>query len=202
MKMEPGYLFGMALQSIPEPRKIARELFALGHSRRVLWQVLALLLVLGAALGVLSSMVFPIAPELEGSILAMPLVTAIGESAVAVLSVYLIHGLGRAAGGTGTLRQALITMIWLNFVLLMVQVGVFVLSLFAPGIAIILWMGGGIAGFWIMSHFIAEMHGFVSVGKVFFTILLVSFVAVAILSILISLVGVMAGVNPAEFGNV
>nr|WP_255552365.1 Yip1 family protein [Maritimibacter dapengensis] len=191
----------MALQSIPEPRKVARDLFALGIPRDTLWQMLALLLVIGAAIGVGSSMLFPVAPELEGSILGRPMLVAGLEAGVAVMTVFLIYHIGRGAGGTGTFDQSLVTVIWLNFVLLIVQFGVFILSLFAAPIAALLWMAGGVAGFYILSHFIAEMHGFTSAGKVFAAILLISFVAVAVLSVILALIGFGTG-TVEELGNV
>ena len=82
MRFEPGYLLGMAMQSIPEPRKIARELFALNLDRATLWQILILLMVIGAILGVGSSVLFPPAPELEGTIFAMPLIVAMAEASI------------------------------------------------------------------------------------------------------------------------
>ncbi len=201
MKIEPGYLFGMALQSIAEPRKIAGELFAIGLPRPVLWQMLALMLVIGAAIGVASSILFPVAPELQSSIFAQPLTVALLEGAVAVISVFMIYVIGQRLGGTGTFEAAQMTIIWLNFVLLIIQAGVFVLSLFAPGLAAMLWVAGGVAGFRILSCFVAEAHGFVSAARVFWAILLISFVLVAILSVFLALFGVGAE-SVGEFGNV
>ena len=200
--MEPGYLIGMVLQSIPEPRKIARELFALNLDRTTLWQALFLMLVTGAMIGVGSSMMFPPAPELSGTIFAMPLVVASAEAAVAVISVFLIYWLGRAAGGTGRFQDGIVTITWLNFVLLIVQVFVLILSLFAPSMAALLWLFGGFTGFWILSHFIAELHGFSSALRGFLTILLTSFIAVAILSIVLAILGVGAAMTSGELGNV
>lgn len=200
--MEPGYLIGMVLQSIPEPRKIARELFALNLDRTTLWQALFLMLVTGAMIGVGSSVMFPPAPELSGTIFAMPLVVASAEAAVAVISVFLIYWLGRAAGGTGRFQDGIVTITWLNFVLLIVQVFVLILSLFAPSMAALLWLFGGFTGFWILSHFIAELHGFSSALRVFLTILLTSFIAVAILSIILAILGVGAAMTSGELGNV
>lgn len=202
MKFEFGYLFGMALQTIPEPRKIARELFGLGIPRAALWQMLGVVLVVSAAFGVVSGLLLPTAPEMEGTLFANPLLVAIAEAAVAVVTVYVIFWLGRAAGGTGTFEDGLITVLWLNFVLLLVQTGVLILSLFAPTMAVLLWSAGGVTGFWILSHFIAEAHGFSSALRVFGTILLASFVAVAVLSIVLALIGVGAGMTTGELGNV
>ncbi|MBL6429581.1 MULTISPECIES: Yip1 family protein [Maritimibacter] len=202
MRFEPGYLLGMAMQSIPEPRKIARELFALNLDRATLWQILILLMVIGAILGVGSSVLFPPAPELEGTIFAMPLIVAMAEASIAVITVFLIYWLGRSAGGTGRFEDGIVTVAWLNFVLLIVQTVVLVLSLFAPSLAALLWLFGGFTGFWILSHFIAELHGFASALRVFLTILLTSFIAVAILSIILAILGVGAAMTSGELGNV
>ncbi|MEC7760475.1 MAG: Yip1 family protein [Pseudomonadota bacterium] len=200
--MEPGYLLGMVLQSIPEPRKIARELFALNLDRTTLWQALFLMLVTGAIFGVGSSILFPPSEELSGTLFAMPLVVAIAEASVAIISVFLIYFIGRAAGGTGRFEDGILTVAWLNFVLLIVQAVVLVLSLFAPSMAALLWLFGGFTGIWILSHFTAEAHGFASAMRVFLTILLVSFIAVAILSIVLAILGVGAAMTSGELGNV
>lgn len=202
MRLEPGYLFGMALQTVPEPRKIARELFGLNLARSALWQMLLLILVLGALLGVGSSILFPPAPEMTGTVFAMPLIVAMAEGSVAVITVFLIFWLGRAAGGRGSFEDAIMTVTWLNFVLLIVQAAVLVLSLFAPGLAALLWLAGGVMGFWILSHFIAEMHGFASAARVFLAILLTSFVAVALLSVVLAILGVGAAMTAGDMGNV
>ena len=46
MQFTPGYLFGMVLQTIPEPRKVARDLFDLPVARNVRWLVLVLMVVM------------------------------------------------------------------------------------------------------------------------------------------------------------
>ncbi len=64
MKWEAGYLLGLALQSVPEPRKVARDLFAEGFSRQALWHMLALLLVL---LTMVSILMIGMTPPAEGT---------------------------------------------------------------------------------------------------------------------------------------
>ena len=202
MKYEPGYIFGMALQSIPEPRRVARDLFDQGLPRNTLWAMLALILVLGAMLGVVSGLLFPVAPELEGTIIANPMMVAVAEASIAVLTAFFVFWVSRAAGGTGSFEDGLITVIWVNFVLLMVQTLVLVLTFIAPGLAVLLWIFGSFAGIWIMSHFIAEAHGFTSAGRVFLGVVMTGLVAAVVLSVVLTLLGVMAGVQVEDLSNV
>jgi hypothetical protein len=198
MKLEWGYLFGMVLQTVPQPRKIAREIQNLAYPRRVLWQVLLLLLVAATFLGVISSILFPADPETFGVVLTSPVLTGIAQGIVAVLSVYAIYWIGRAMGGVGSFDQALLTVIWLQFVLLIVELGVVFLGVFAPGLALMLWVMGMVLTFWILSHFIAEMHAFRSAGAVFVSIFMLMLILAIAMSLVIAVVGL--GV-PAETGE-
>lgn len=202
MRYEPGYIFGMALQSIPEPRRVARDLFDQGLPRNTLWAILALILVLGAMLGVVSGLLFPVAPELEGTIIANPMLVAVAEASIAVLTAFFVYWVSRAAGGTGSFEDGLVTVIWVNFVLLMVQTLVLILTFIAPGLAVLLWIFGSFAGIWIMSHFIAEAHGFTSAGRVFLGVVMTGLVAAVVLSVVLTLLGVMAGVQVEDLSNV
>lgn len=193
MKFEWGYLFGMALQTVPEPRKVAREVQGLGYPRPVLWQTLGFLLVAATFLAVIASILFPADPEAVGEIVASPLLTGIAQAVISVLTVFAIYRIGRAFGGIGSFDQALLTVIWLQFVLLIIELGVVFLGLFAPALALILWLMGLVMTFWILSHFVAEMHGFRSAGAVFASILLVLLVFAVVLSFILAAIGISIG---------
>ena len=194
-----GYLFGMALQTVPEPRKVARDVFAFAAPRRALWQILALLLVVLTFLAVIQSVLFPVdAEDLdaifgEGAVdpgLTNPLLSGGIWAFLSFGAVWLIYGIGKAAGGTGTLDEAILTVIWLVFVLVLLQGAILVLGLFAPGLALLLTAMSFVMAFWLLSHFIAEMHGFRSAGAVFAGILMAMMVMMVVLSILLSILGI------------
>jgi Yip1-like protein len=187
------------LQTVPEPRKIAREVQALTFPRRVLWQALGLLLVAATFLGVISSILFPVDAETFGTLVADPIMTGIAQGSISVLTVFAIYWIGRALGGAGSFDQALLTVIWLQFVLLIIELGVLFLGVFAPGLALLLWVMGMVMTFWILSHFIAEMHGFRSAGAVFGGIFMVLIAVAVVMSIVFSMIGL--GV-PGEPGMV
>lgn len=208
-KIDWGYLFGMALQTVPEPRKVARDVMAFPAPRGVLWQILALILVSMTFLAVLSTVVFPVDPGEVGAMLgedeltpvfADPLLTGLVQAVTAVGMVAAIFWIGRALGGTGSFDDALLTVIWLHFVLLLLQIGILVLGLFAPGLGLLLTLLSFVMTFWLLSHFIAEMHGFRSAGAVFAGIMMVLLVLAVALSLAMALTGFGMAVNPGQGG--
>ena len=198
MILEPKYLFGMALQSIPEPRKIAREVQALRFSRAILWQVFALFAVLSTGLGIAALILFP--PDAEMlqmvvdypflSMVLNPMMGGLIEACFLVLTIFAIYWVGRTFGGTGRFDQAILTVIWVQYVMLLIQATMLFLALVSGGIATLFLIFGTGLRFWILSHFIAEMHAFRSAGLVFVMILITGFAALIVLSIFIALIGV------------
>ena len=195
-----GYLFGMALQSVPEPRKVARDVFAFPAARNTLWTLLALILVAMTFLSVISSMLCPVDAAQAGALFADPIMTGIAQASSAVLMTFGIFWIGRAAGGTGSFDQALLTVIWIHFVLFILQIGVLALAVFAPGLSVLLMVMSIVMMFWLLSHFVAEMHGFRSAGVVFVGILMVLVVMTVVLSLLLAILGVGVGIETGTGG--
>ena len=204
-----GYLFGMALQTVPEPRKVARDVFSFGAPRSALWQILALLLVAMTFFAVISSVLFPVDAAEMGAILGdeavapafvSPIVTGLVQATTAVITVWAIYWIGRALGGTGSFDEALLTVIWLHFVLLILQIGILVLGLFAPAMALLLTVMSFVMTFWLLSHFVAEMHGFRSAGSVFAGIMMLLLVLAVVLSLLMAMLGFGVTMNTATGG--
>ncbi len=196
MRFEPGYLLGMALQTIPEPRKVARDVLSLDFPRAALWQAFALFAVLSTGLNVASVILFPPPPDpaLADSLLGDPLRMGMVQTASLVITVFLIYWVGRAFGGHGTFPQAILTVIWMQYVSVMLQLVVLVLALFAPGLAALAALFSVGVSFWIITHFTAEMHGFRSAGLVFATIVVLLLGLGVVLGVALALIGAGAGV--------
>ena len=124
---------------------------------------------------------------------------ALAEASISVLTVFAIFWVGRMAGGTGQFKDAIITVIWLQFVLLIVEIGVLFFGVFAPMMATLLWIMGGTLGFWLLTHFITEMHEFRSPGMVFLGIILTIFAVVVMMSVVLAMIGIGADTRPGEF---
>ncbi len=193
MRFEPGYLIGMALQTIPQPRVVARDIIALRFSRAVLWQTFALLSVCAMGFGVLGAMIYPPDPELLGPLFSNPISVGIIEAAIEVILIFAIYGIGRAFGGTGRFDATILVVLWLQFVTLLLQAAIILLLLFAPLMAALLQAMGFVLVFWILTHFITELHGFRSTGLVFVMILISIMALIFVLSLIFALIGVGVG---------
>lgn len=190
MRFEPGYIFGMMLQTVPEPRKVARDLFNLGLPRETLWTALALVIVLNAALGIVSGMLFAVDAGQMAPILSSPILLGVIEAAFMFGLSWAIYLIGRACGGQGGLSDAITTVVWMELIFLLLQAATLFLAFFAPAMVAIAMFISVFLFFWILSQFTTESHGFRSVGLVFVSILGCLILAVFALSFVLMLAGV------------
>lgn len=123
-----------------------------------------------------------------------PLGLGLAEGVMMVLTALAIYRIGRAFGGTGTFDQALLTVIWLQFVMFLLSLTVLVVAMFSLGTAALIQLAGFALGFWILTFFVTEMHGFTSPGLVFVMILVTMMGAGFVMSILL----VVTGLVPPE----
>jgi hypothetical protein len=189
-------LLNLARDSVTDPRGVARRIMSFGLPAQVGWMALLLMAVGSAVLTHLSiALSPPAAQEMFGNVMASPLRTAVLQGLVMVISVHLIHRIGRAAGGAGSLAEAVLLVAWVQFVLLLVQVVQMVGQVLLPPLADLMGIVGLTIFFWLISNFVAELHGFSSTGKTFFAILAVMILAGFVLAIVLAaLFGAPAGV--------
>ncbi len=201
MNFDWGTLFGMALQTVVEPRKVARDVQSVDLPRQTLWEILGLLLVAATFLGVIGSILFPVDPANNafGPLATDPVMMGIAQGSTSVLTVFVIYWIGRAVGGTGSFDAALLTVIWMQFVALIVALGVLFLGIFAPGLSLLLTGMGMVMSFWILSHFIAEMHGFRSAALVFAGILTTGILLMLGMSIILGMITFFIPVETGAF---
>ena len=198
MQFTPGYLFGMALQTVPEPRKVARDLFNLGLSRETLWTALLLMVILATGISVVADIIFPIDARLMGPVLSSPIILGVVEGAFMFGLTMAIYVIGRLMGGQGSLENAIMTVVWMEFVFLGLQVLTVILTLIAPAMAALLIFASVFIFFWVLTHFTVENHGFQSAGLVFTSILVFMVLAVFALSFILVLLGVEPIQLPAQ----
>jgi hypothetical protein len=122
--------------------------------------------------------------------LSSPIRAAVIQWLFLALSVVLIHNVGHAFGGKGSFPDALLVVVWLQLLMLALQLVQFVAFLLSPALAGMIGLAGLVLFFWLMSSFIAELHGFASRGAVFVGIIGVTIAAGLVLGvILIAIVG-------------
>ncbi|WP_162685552.1 Yip1 family protein [Roseovarius amoyensis] len=136
--MNAAYLKYLLRITMTNPRQAGREVIALGLPLQGLWMALMLMAIL---LSLMVSGVFhgaPLPPGAMGDAIRMspayhsPLIFAVINWGQAVMSVFVLHWIGRMFGGQGTLGDMLAVMIWLQFVSLVLAAVLFVAGLIVP----------------------------------------------------------------------
>jgi hypothetical protein len=120
-----------------------------------------------------------------------PGATAFIQLLLLVVMVFAIFWIGRAMGGTGSFEEAILLVAWLQFIMVCLQVIQAVALMFFPGVVVALIGMAGVALFlWLLTNFVAVLHGFSSLFQVFIMILVSAFAIAFGLSIILTLIGV------------
>jgi Yip1 domain len=188
----------LARLTLQDPRQATRALLAEGVPMRARTGGLLLVAVVSALLASLQVGTSPQALDpLTAFMLASPFRAAVVQWLFLALSVVLIHRVGRAFGGRGTLPDALLIVVWLQLLTLALQVLQLIATLVAPPLAGIIGLGGFVLFLWLMTAFITELHGFASRGLVFLGMVLTALGAGLVLGFALILI-----LGPEAFVNV
>jgi len=96
-----------------------------------------------------------------------PLMLAGFQFATFGVSVGLTYGLGRYFGGTGTFLQSIVLLAWLQFFMLLMQMIMLPLTVVSVSLVQTIALAANIFAVWLLTNFVAELHGFPSLLKVF-----------------------------------
>lgn len=111
----------------------------------------------------------PIFDLLTGS----PFRTALIQGSGMLLTAGLVHFLGRAWGGRGRLEDAVLAVAWLQLFMLALQLAEMAsILIMLPQLAMLVALVSVAVFPWLLTMFVAEVHGFQSPLKVFLGILL------------------------------
>lgn len=178
-----------AVYTIRSPRGAARALLGMGLPASAAWMALALVCVLSAMLFHLSLGLLTTAEQAElAGLLGNPLGTVVMSALALSILVFGSFLIGRAFGGRGQLDQAALLIAWLQAIFLMLQLVQVVFMMILPVVAELIGTFGLALFLWLLTPFVAELHGFQSVWKVLFGIIGSVFAIAFALSILIVLV--------------
>lgn len=181
MDLSLSSLLSLAKYTVQNPREGARIVLRGDIPVTARWVAFALMAVISAILAHFSFALMP--PDVQGTMdgaVASPVTTAIMQAGLMIVAVFLIHQVGRWRGGVGRFEDALLLMIWLQFILLILQVVQLVTQMVAPPLSMLVgYMSVGIF-LWLLSNFVAELHGFSSVWMTFFGVI-VTLIAVGFL---------------------
>ncbi|MDZ4134463.1 MAG: Yip1 family protein [Paracoccaceae bacterium] len=165
-------LMQMVRETLNAPRAGARRIMALDLPIKARWSALVLMAIGSAVLTHISfAMLPPNAREFFGEAMTSPFRTAVLQFVAMVVGVHAIHRIGQMRGGQGNLADSIILVAWLQFILLCLQ-GVQILAqVILPLLAELIGLGGVVLFFWLLTNFVAELHGFKSLQATFFGVL-------------------------------
>lgn len=175
--------------SVQDPRAGARRLLSLDVPLPARTAGLLLMAVASAVLMHLGFLLLPATDDpMTQFVAASPIRSAVIQWLILVVSVLLIFQVGRSWGGQGNLPDTLLIVVWLQVIMLGVQVVQLLALILVPPLAGIVNIGGLILFFWLLSSFIAELHGFASRGKVLAGIFATTFAVALIVLFLLSMI--------------
>ena len=165
------FLRDLLAETLRNPRAAARRLIDLGLAPPAIWSGFGAAVAASAVLAWLSMAATPVA---TGGVLAGPVVTPLGLAGIQAASILFLAGLvtigGRAFGGRGQFFGALTLAVWLEFVLILLQLVQLVVMVVFPFFSVLVGFAGMVLFLWLLTNFTAELHGFRSLPAVFFGI--------------------------------
>lgn len=173
-------LWALAKQTITEPRAAARDVLAMNLPMQTRWMALVLASVLSALLLHVSLTLLPVAEQQMLFGVPSPLQSALVQGGLLIAMAVLVHQVGRWRGGKGNFADALVLIVWWQTFLLGFQLVQIVALLVLPAATNLLGLAGLVLVFWLLTSFIAELHGFSSLAKVLIGII-VTLIGVSIL---------------------
>lgn len=193
-------------ESLTDPRAATRRILDLDLPVAVLWQALAAIVVLTVLLeqalfwmgGGLGPVPDPATLSVQDQqILALtvgyaenPVAMAAIQGGLAVLAVYAIFFVGRLCGGSGSFPGALAVVAWFQTVLLALQLLQAVTGLVLPPLAGLIAIATLGLFFYLLTMFVAELHGFESPGMVFAMIIATMITMAFLITFILTLFGI------------
>ncbi len=188
--MQLSDLTTFAGETLRDPRGSAAKLIAHDIPMPTLWAALVLAAVLNALLVGINLVLFPTAVFPLPDVFLNPVIYAMAMVAGSAVSIYVLAWVGGRMGGEGRLQDVAVVLIWLQFLRLVAQVILLVLTILMPVLAIMATFAITLFSFWLLLCFVDVAHRFNSLGKSAL-VLVFSFMGVIFgMSLLLMLLGV------------
>ncbi|MFO1210013.1 MAG: YIP1 family protein [Amaricoccus sp.] len=150
----------LVLDTLLHPRAAARQVLALSFSPGQLVEAAIVVTCVGMILGYAAVATSPDAIEISVPVLDYPLLGAVAQLAIMAVMAFLTVRIGRLFGGRGNLNGAIALVIWLNAMMVLIQVVQLVALAIVPPVAAVIAIATLIWIFWAYANFVAELHGF------------------------------------------
>jgi hypothetical protein len=186
-----GTLLRLARDTVSNPREGAATVLSFAPARQALWLMFALVVVISLILGEIVALLtdFPTDGPMTSPFQQSPMMMGLVQAAFLFLTIHAVHRIGRFFGGTGSLEESALLVIWLQFIFICIQVVQIAALVVIPPVAGLITILAIALFFWLLVNFIAVLHGFTSLGLVFVATLLTAFGLLVVLSMILSALG-------------
>jgi hypothetical protein len=185
-------IFKMVLSTLKDPREAASNILAFAPTRQMLWLSMIVVVIISILMSEIANYMLPVV--LDNTIIVVmdiPLLAAGVLMFIMVVMIYCTHYIGQACGGNGRLDESFSVVIWLQSIMISLQLLQLLIIPFFPNLAVVFGLFGGVVFFWLYINFVTVLHGFNSLGKVFvgviFSIVGVFFVLSLVVGALVSI---------------
>lgn len=185
---------GLIGLSFRDPARAAQTLMAQGWPIQARWMALLASVSISAILTWIAATVFsaPLDAAAQPVMLVdQPMVMAVSQMGAIVLAAGLMAGVGRLFGGNGTFEDALLLTVWIEILLLLVQIIQLAVALILPGMAGVLGIVAIVLFLWLTVQFAKTLHGFRNGLKVMLGLIGTVLVAGFILSLFAASLGIL-----------
>ena len=191
MTLSFKFFLDQVLMTIRTPRDGARWVKSITMPRQSRWEALALFMVVGVVFNQITGfLMFGDFRIIMMGLTLNPITYAMIQMAVLVIMVFAVFWIGRAMGGTGGFGDAILLIAWLQAIMTLLQVAQTIAILLIPALGVIIAVASFMLFFWLLSNFIAELHGFTSIPKVL-GMILISMIGLTFgMTILLSIIGI------------
>ncbi|NOX39678.1 MAG: YIP1 family protein [Alphaproteobacteria bacterium] len=125
-------------------------------------------------------------------LLSNPILLAFVQMITLLVTVVVVFAAGRIFGGKGDLNQSLAITVWLQFIMLLLQIVLVPVLVLSAPLAQALTALANIFAVWVFVNFVAELHGFSSLLKVFAGMIATAFATSFLIIFLLAMIGMGA----------
>jgi hypothetical protein len=164
---------------------------SLGVPRDAIWLIVCLVVLLSVILAEITALVSGgVAAESVLGVFGSPIAMGILQLAVLLVTIGTVYAIGRAFGGTGSLEETAVLISWLQFIMVCIQVIQTAAFVLMPPLGAMIGIAALILFLWILTNFIAVLHGFRSLWQVFGMIVVSTFTIAFVLTLVLTMLGV------------
>lgn len=162
----------LVINTIKDPKQVALKISLVTLPPVTLWSLVVLVVIISVLLSELANWLLPVGPTQTSLILiSSPFLATVVLTVLMTVMIFLTFYIGKLFGGTGSIESTISVIVWLQTTMIALQVVQLILIPFLPSLAMILGFFAGILFFWLYVNFILVLHGFTSLGRVFFGVI-------------------------------